>query len=289
MSPPGSAVVIPHYRDVERLERCLAALHPQLADGDQAVVVDNDSGIDLSALGSRFPKVRFIIERERGAAAARNRGVAESACEQICFLDADCVPAADWLATARRVGAESDLIGGRIDTFDEGAGPRTGAQAFETVFAFHQRDYVERKGFSASANLLTTRAVFQEVGGFIVGVSEDLEWCRRAVSMGKSLVYRDDLVVSHPTRGDWDALVKKWRRLTEETFELTGGGITGRLRWAARSLGVVASIAPHALKVFRSRDLDAGARWRGFATLVRLRLTRAGWMLRQSARGRQSG
>ena len=34
------------------------------------------------------------------------------------------------------------------------------------MFAFDNRTYVEAKGFSVTANLFTTRAVFDAVGGF---------------------------------------------------------------------------------------------------------------------------
>jgi len=209
-----AAIIIPHYNDLARLQTCLAALVPQLLDGVELVVADNASPVDLGPLKAQFPAMRVVTQPIKGAAAARNAGVAATTAPHLIFLDADCVPAPDWLATALALLGTAEVIGGRIDTFDETPPPRSGAQAFETVFAFHQRVYVEEKGFSVTANLITTRAIFEDVGEFIVGVSEDLDWCQRATGKGYGLIYADALRVAHPTRTDWPALAKKWRRLT---------------------------------------------------------------------------
>lgn len=280
------AVIIPHYEDVARLTLCLEALFD--ADDDvladvEVAVVDNGSSQSLAELEARFPRARFLIEEEKGAAAARNKGVAETTAAYLFFLDADCIPGPDWLETAKDAVKRADLVGGRIDTFDETPPPRSGAEAFEAVFAFRQKAYVEEKGFSVSANLLTTRAVFNDTGGFVVGVSEDLDWCQRALAKGYQLTYADDLVVRHPSRQDWNALRKKWRRLSSEAFHLNGLSIGRRLIWACKACVVLLSLAVHAPKLLMSSKLDSSKeRFAGLVTLVRLRIWRACYMLLQA-------
>ena len=281
---PAFAVIIPHFNDHARLERCLAALSLNDLSQGEVVVADNRSTPSLEAISARYPAIRFVTEPARGAAAARNRGVAETTAPALFFLDADCVPDPTWIATARRILRPDTVIGGRIDVFDEGDGPRSGAQAFETVFAFNQKSYVRDKGFSVTANLLTTRAVFDAVGPFVVGLSEDVEWCQRATAAGFALIYDDDLRVQHPSRSDWPALRKKWRRMTDEAYGSAGHSVGGRARWAAKALLMPVSIDAHLPKVLRHPALrDGGERLRGAAMLVRIRLVRAGWMLRQAA------
>lgn len=283
---PEAAVIIPHFNDVIRLARCLDVLVPQLTPGVEVVVVDNASTDSLEALRRDYPALRIVTEMQKGAAHARNRGVGETTAPLIFFLDCDCVPAPDWLSTAIQVVARADLVGGRVNVFDETPPPRTGAQAFEAVFAFDNRSYVERKGFSVSANLLTRREVFEAVGPFVNGLSEDLEWCRRATTMGYRLAYADDLIVGHPSRGDWAALRRKFRRVNDETFALLPPGIGGRLWWAARAALMPFSVLVHAPRVLTSPVLQgAGERGRALATLARLRLVRAGWMLAQAVSG----
>lgn len=282
-------VIIPHYNDADRLRRCLSALMPGDTGGVEVIVVDNGSTQPLAPVRAEFPGVRFVEEPGKGAAMARNRGVLESRAGTLIFLDADCVPAPGWLGAAKHAAARADIVGGAIDVFDESAGPRSGAQAFETVFAFNYRDYIERKGFSVTANLVTSRQVFEAVGPFVNGVSEDEEWCRRARARGFRIALAEEMRVAHPTRADWPALKGKWRRLTREMHALhraTHRGPSGRLRWALRALAMPASGLVHLPKLLFSPKLDGiGERLRGATTLIRLRALRGAWMLRQAAGG----
>ncbi|ABV95854.1 glycosyl transferase family 2 (plasmid) [Dinoroseobacter shibae DFL 12 = DSM 16493] len=283
------ALIIPHYNDTARLATCLGALAPQMTEAVELIVVDNGSTEDLgpieALLQGRFPGARLIHEPGKGAAFARNRGVAETTAPDLLFLDADCVPGPDWLTTALSLAGRDRVVGGRVDVFDETPPPRSGPEAFETVFAFHQKTYVEGKGFSVTANLLTSRTVFDRTGPFINALSEDLDWCRRAVATGAPLVYEDALAVAHPTRQDWPALRKKWLRLTEEGFATHGTNLPARASWALRAGAVLVSGPAHLPKVLHHDALSAVEKRRGAVTLLRLRGSRAVWMLRQALRG----
>ena len=126
---PGIAIIIPHYNDVARLGRCLAALMENDLAGCEILVVDNGSTQSLAELRAAFPAVRFVTETERGAAAARNRGVAETTAPLLMFIDADCVAAPDWVSVGRAVAGKADLIGGRVEVFDETPPPRRVARS----------------------------------------------------------------------------------------------------------------------------------------------------------------
>lgn len=285
---PSLAVIIPHYADAVRLARCLAALMPQADAETEVVVVDNASPESPAAVCAAHPGLRLVIEPQKGAANARNRGVAETTAPLLAFIDADCLPDPDWIARARTALArrEADLVGGHVGVFDETPPPRTGAQAFETVFAFDFKTYIEKKGFSGSGNLVTRRDVFLDTGPFVQGLSEDLDWCRRATAKGYRLAYDETLRVGHPSRNDWPALVRKWRRLTEESFGVNGRTPARRVVWAGRALLMPASILAHAPRVLGHRALGGpGERARALATLARIRLARMGWMLGQALRG----
>lgn len=281
-SAPTAAIIIPHYNDPMRLARCLRELERNDLSGVETVVVDNNSTVSLEQVKQDFPWVRFLNETEKGAAPTRNHGIAQTTAPLLMFIDADCVPAPDWVATAREVADQADLTGGRVDVFDETKPPRTGAEAFEAVFAFDFKTYVEKKGFSGAGNLVTRRDVFDHIGGFKNGVSEDAEWTMRAVSNGYALRYADNLVVSHPSRQDWNALALKWRRLTSEAFQLNGTDAKARARWAARALAMPLSVIVHIPKILRSRKLNGPGEYiRAIVTMVRLRLLRMIWMLLQ--------
>jgi GT2 family glycosyltransferase len=287
----AASVIIPHYNDPVHLREVLDRLEAQAARlrssaAVEILVVDNGSTVDLAPLQRAHPSVRWLVEPQKGAANARNRGVAASRAGLFAFIDSDCIPADDWLETALACARGPDIVGGRVDTHDESPPPRSGAEAFERVFAFNQKAYVMRMGFTGAGNFVVKKQVFEAVGPFVHGVSEDKDWCLRAGRLGYRIVYADNLVVSHPTRPDWPSLRRKWARLTEESFGLAMQAPLGRLRWFARSFLVLASIPVHAVQLLLSPRLDtSGERLRGTATLVAIRMRRFGWMLRQALTG----
>ncbi|MEO0860883.1 MAG: glycosyltransferase [Pseudomonadota bacterium] len=280
-----AVVIIPHFNDQARLRRCLEALLVDLPAGVDVVVVDNGSHVPpATELAEDFPKVQWLTQPKPGAAMARNLGVAETRAEGLLFLDADCVPCAGWVQAGLDAMDHIDAAGGPVDVFDEGnAQTRTGAQAFEAVFAFDMRGYLDRVGFLGSGNLVTRRSVFDAVGPFRPGLSEDKDWSHRARAAGFDLSFIDAFAVGHPSRGDWPALRRKWDRLTEESWGLHRAEGKGRWRWMARALLMPASIVAHMPRILRSPRLRGPQeRWRAIGTLARLRLTRMVWMLRQA-------
>lgn len=281
-----AAIVIPHFNDHARLLRCLDALMPQLTTDVEILVVDNGSTEDLSAVSRKWPDLRVVTETKKGAAEARNRGVLETSAPLLFFLDCDCVPAENWLQTALEIAGEGDVIGGAISVFDETPPPRSGAEAFETVFAFNNRRYVEEENFSVTANLLTRRDVFEATGPFVAGLSEDLDWCQRAVARGYAIKFDARLQVAHPSRGNWFELQRKWKRLTEEKFGVNGTGGFARVKWGVLALLMPVSVLAHMPRLISSSKLQ-GPRERAAAcfTLARLRLRRMVWMLGQAITG----
>ncbi|WP_136637792.1 glycosyltransferase family 2 protein [Pseudooceanicola onchidii] len=284
---PRAAVIIPHYNDTVRLQRCISAMineaEPGSLDGVEILVCDNGSTEDVAAVLAPWPQIRLLVEPRKGAAHARNLGVAESTAPLLWFIDADCLPGPGWLARAAEVCDRADIVGGAVPVFDETPPPRSGAEAFEAVFAFNMRDYIECQGFAGAGNTLTTRAVFERTGPFIHGVPEDKDWSRRAVTKGASMVYAAELIASHPSRSDWTALRRKWRRLTDEAWGERDRTLAARLTWVGRALAVALSGTAHLPRVLFSDRLEgAGERFHGGVTLLRLRFLRCGWMLGQA-------
>ena len=286
------AIVIPHYDDTDRLRRCLVSLLDQPdenLDRCEVIVVDNGSTQSLDRLRDDFPRVRFHDQPERGAGPARNLGVAVSTAPRIAFIDADCVAEPGWIARALEFSPPEDpelhrcVVGGFVGTFDETPPPRSGAEAFEAVFAFDFKTYIEKKGFTGAGNMLTSREMFELTGPFRAELSEDVEWSRRAVQKGARLIYDPLLRVSHPTRQNWDHLQRKWRRMTEESFLLWQDRGRGKGSWILRGIAVLGSIPFAIPRILASADLASwGERTRAIATLIRLRTTRFYWALRQA-------
>jgi GT2 family glycosyltransferase len=282
---PEISVIIPHYHDLDRLSRCLAALEAQAVPraSFEIVVADNMSPCGAEAVRAAIAgRARLVSAVEKGAGPARNAAVAASCGRILAFTDADCVPTEGWLAAGVAALERCDIAGGAMTLMFEGGTRKSGAEGYEAVFAFNNRRYVERKGYSVTANLFCRRSVYDETGAFRVGMSEDQDWCHRAVALGYRLGYAPDAIVAHPARADWPALIKKWRRLNAELFANVRDRPGGRLRWLAATLAMPASILAHLPRVLLSPALADGAeRTRAAGTLTRLRLWRcADGMLR---------
>lgn len=282
---PSHAIIIPHYNDLARLERCLAALDPQITPDVEVVVADNASPSSPQPVIDQFGWARMATEPRPGAGHARNRGVAETSAPVLVFLDADCVPDPDWVQQVMALEQGDSLSGGDVQIFHETPAPRSGAEVFEEVFAFKQQDYIERKGFSITANLVTTRAVFTAVGPFRDDVSEDVEWCWRARDAGFALAYVPQMRVGHPSRSDWPALKRKWHRLTQEMGRLAVQSPGGRVREILKAAAMPLSALAHLPRIALFPGLTLGERMAGMKTLVRLRCGRMIWMLKQALKG----
>lgn len=275
---PEISVVVPHYSDLSNLDRCLAALEQQDYPRErfEIVVADNGSPEGESAVGEVIRgRARLTVVSEKGAGPARNGGVAAARGRILAFTDSDCRPQPGWLAAGAAALSDWDFVGGRMTVLVNDARHMTGAEAFETVFAFDNETYVRTKSFTVTANLFCPRAVFDAVGGFRTGVSEDLEWSHRAGGAGYRIGYAPGAVVGHPARRSWCELRRKWQRLNAETYGLYAGRPLGKFRWVMRSWLLPISAVAHAPRVLASPRLPTlGQRGMAVALLFRLRLWR---------------
>ncbi len=90
MSTLRISVVIPTYNRAHLIERALDSVLPQLSDGDEIVVVDDESRDNTEEVVRRFgDRVRYFRIPNRGAGCARNFGIAQCHNELVAFLDSD--------------------------------------------------------------------------------------------------------------------------------------------------------------------------------------------------------
>ena len=186
-SAPRISVVVPHYNDLERLGRCLAALNAQTMPREayEIIVADNNSPCGMAAVEQTVEgRARIVTAMTPGAGPARNAGAEAAQGEILAFTDSDCVPEPDWLERGVAALTSADFIGGGMKVLVPGGRPMSGAEAFETVFAFDNERYVKRLHFTVTANLICPRDLFFKVGPFRTAVSEDNEWCWRAREKG---------------------------------------------------------------------------------------------------------
>ena len=277
MTVPAASVIVPHYNDLAALDACLRALEAQTYPRGQfeIVVADNHSPCGIDAVREVIAgRAKLVNVSEQGAGPTRNGGAAAASGRLLAFTDCDCLPEPGWLGAGLAALDRADIVGGKMTVLVDRSRPLTAAEAFELVFAFDNRTYVEAKDFTVTANLFVRKADFERVGGFRVGVSEDQEWCLRAKRMGLRIAYADDAVVGHPARRTWGDFLKKWRRLVAEQYQITREWPFGRLRWMIKTWALPFSIIAHVPRVLASNRIDAGSKPKALMALARIRLWR---------------
>jgi glycosyltransferase involved in cell wall biosynthesis len=279
---PFVSVVIPHYNDLIGLRICYARLLSQTwpRDDFEIVVADNNSACGIQAVRDAVPSALVVPAPIQGAGPARNAGVAASQGTVIAFIDSDCVPEPGWISEGIAALAQFDFVGGCVLTLAQNPERPAPVEAYEMVFNFNFRRYIEKVGFTGTGNMFVTRKVFDYVGGFRPTVAEDMEWSFRARGLGYRLGYAERAVVGHPARRNWPELERRWSRMLLEDYALIQEQKFGRLRFVLKALAMPPSIAPHAMTVVSSTRLPSlQSKVGAIAVLIRLRLWRAGRMM----------
>jgi glycosyltransferase involved in cell wall biosynthesis len=216
------SVIIPTYRDTERLLICLKALEGQSIGSDQfeVIVVNNDPSekLELSMKGNLV----VLQESVKSSYSARNMGIKNAKADILAFTDADCIPDKDWLHVGlSKFDADPQImrIGGRVDLFFES--PKlTKADCYELIYGFKQEQFV-KDGKSVTANLFARKLVFDKVGDFNASLQSggDMEWGLRAEKSGFAIAYDKDAVVKHPSRSEIKEVLIKAVRVSEGIFQ----------------------------------------------------------------------
>lgn len=160
MSLPSVAIVIPTRNRVDMLKRCLSRVMPYVADHPECSITvsdDGDAAATRNALAEEIGIVRVIQGPRLGPASNRNCGAAHSTGDLIVFLDDDCIPSVDLIASYQDGALKNPEIGvfeGRITAEGKIASCADGAPSNETG------------GYLWSCNFAVRREVFAGIGGF---------------------------------------------------------------------------------------------------------------------------
>jgi GT2 family glycosyltransferase len=174
------SVVIVTRDHREAVREALPALAAQLDDGDELIVVDNDSSDGTADAVRELAPEAIVIDAgaNLGFAAGSNRGASAASGELLCFLNPDAVPAPGFreaierpLAEGRSWAAWQGLVtadGGRVVNTRGGVVHFTGiAWAGGAGEPLPPEGPIEGEpGFVSGACLAIPRATFEGIGGF---------------------------------------------------------------------------------------------------------------------------
>ena len=159
-------MIIPAYRADATLPAVLAALKPQVVDGVEVLVVESSGGDSAHELAHSHPWLQVIDLPERTLpGAARNLAARAARGSRLAFLDADAVPASDWLAQLER-GVAGDVVAVAGAVHNARPDSRVGTASHVLEFAEWTPRRRRPQLHAASCNMLVERSAFEESGGF---------------------------------------------------------------------------------------------------------------------------
>ena len=193
IEPRTVTVIIPAYNAARTLERAIDSVLSQDYPLHQVIIVDDCSRDGTPGIAAAYASkgVTLIrLEQNRGAAGARNVGVAAATGEFIAFQDADDewlpgklraqieVLARDPSMTLVSCAAEEVLPNGVPNgNLYKGRPFTVGAEAWKTLLRYN---------FIATPSVLTRRALLIQVGGFdpALRIAEDQDMWIRLAGLG---------------------------------------------------------------------------------------------------------
>jgi GT2 family glycosyltransferase len=196
---PTISVIIPNLNSI-LIDQTLTALSRQQFDLSKVEVLI--VGLDDPGLVQSSSLVRFIpTAGPLSAACNRNIGIREARGQILCFTDADCVPAPDWLAllTAPFADSEVFVVGGGVIFEDHNYWAR--CDHLSWFYQFMTTAPAGERSHLPTLNLSVRRFVIDHVGlldeSYPFAAGEDTEWTMRMRGMGYRLLFDPHAVVKH--------------------------------------------------------------------------------------------
>lgn len=225
--PPEHVTVIIPVRDRPRLlDRCLAALGRRYP-----VVVVDDGSADpaaVAAVAERHGATLRLRTQSGGPGPARNTGLAGIDTALIAFVDSDCAPPGDWIASLAAhfadplVGAVAPRILAPAADARAADAPAASTSAGRYIRARGSLDLGEREArvlpggrvsYVPTAALLVRRSALHAVEGHdgvfdpALRYGEDVDLIWRLHEAGWRIRYQPEVQVDHDGRADWPGLL----------------------------------------------------------------------------------
>ncbi len=206
---PAVSVIIPAYRASRDIADALASVFSQTFTDFEVVVVDDGSpdAAELEAAVAPFRnRIRFIVQPNRGAGAARNTAIRASTGRLLAFLDADDRWTADFLA--RQVALiESDrrLALVYCDARLSGDSPLAGRRFMENapsdgevtlISLIQQRCNIALSTVVARRRAIVAAGLFDET----LRRGQDFELWLRLAWRGEIIAYQRDVLAERRVR-----------------------------------------------------------------------------------------
>jgi glycosyltransferase involved in cell wall biosynthesis len=187
--------IVPAYNEERELPLTIRAIHDAVAESridEYELIVVDDGSTDSTARIAQEAGARLVSIKRRHIAASRNAGGHAAEGNVLFFVDADTRINAKHIADAL-AALQAGCSGGSARIVIDGQVPRW-ARIFLRIFS---TIYFANK-LGAGAFLFTTRANFQEVGGFDEQyfAGEEIYFTQALKKLGRFEILREPMITS---------------------------------------------------------------------------------------------
>jgi glycosyltransferase involved in cell wall biosynthesis len=206
---PQVSVIIPAYGIAQFIQETLDSVFAQTFSDYEVIIVNDGSpdteDFELSLLRYR-ERVVYIKQRNRGAAAARNRGLQEAEGQFVAFLDGDDLWKPNYLEEQVKFIKNGDYDLVYADALIVGDSPLAGLTFMQT--APSEGDVTVRNLLLAKCNVITSGVVARKQSILDAGLfdeelrngSEDFDLWLRLAKRGARLAYQRKVLLRYRGR-----------------------------------------------------------------------------------------
>jgi glycosyltransferase involved in cell wall biosynthesis len=223
-SAPSVTIVIPAYNVAPYIAETLNSVFAQTIT-DFEVIVVNDGSPDTEKLERELApyleRISYVRQQNRGAGAARNRGVREARAEFVAFLDGDDVWVPDYLEQQLEFVRAGDYDLAYADAMLFGDSPVAGKTYMETAPSSGPVTFISL--VRGECNVITSgviarRIALVEAGLFDEGLrnAQDFELWARLARRGARLAYQRKVLLRyrcHKGSLSGDLVNQLWREV----------------------------------------------------------------------------
>jgi glycosyltransferase involved in cell wall biosynthesis len=213
-----ATVIVPAFNNQRALDACVQGIASQSFPLSliELIVVDNGSTPPLELPEFTSLRMRVLRCQKPGSYAARDTGARQARGDILAFTDADCIPDATWIESgvnALQQAGVGAIIGGEVKFIDPPT--PTAVSLYQAIVGFQQRENIEYRSFSATANLFCSRGTFERIGDFNETLLSggDREWCWRAKRLGIPIIFNQEAIVRTYPRTSLLGAVRQARRV----------------------------------------------------------------------------
>jgi len=213
------SVIIPARNEARTIARLIHVVQGQAPAGwgVEVVLVDDGSTDDTVAVArAAGARVLELGSRPGGGnpAVARNRGASVAGGDPLVFLDADCLPAAGWLARLLAGhDAGATVVGGSLD-LPPGLALMARCDYYCGWYHVHSRRPSGEVPNHPPGNLSVRRDAFLKTPGFtevqpVAYAHEELAWQAQVQRAGGRIVFDPRAIVHHYNRPGFRNLLRR--------------------------------------------------------------------------------